>query len=147
MAYITNTDIEERLGTARYIQLTDDTGSGAADVDKIDEARLAAEGEVNSYLARRYAVPIDVAEHSGVADVLKSFVLDLVEYRLYSRRPPIPDDLRSRRDHAVGWLQRVAAGLVILPSIQPIAENPATGLVGEGYSSTRIFSRDELRCL
>jgi len=31
MSYATNADIEERLGTATYIELTDDTGLGQAD--------------------------------------------------------------------------------------------------------------------
>ena len=38
MAYVTNSDIEERLGTAAYVQLTDDAGTGSADTDKVDEA-------------------------------------------------------------------------------------------------------------
>ena len=48
MSYITNSDIELRLGTSRYIQLTDDTGSGSADTNIVDEARQGAEGEVDS---------------------------------------------------------------------------------------------------
>ncbi len=144
MAYVTNNDIEERLGTAAYIQLTDDTGSGSADIDKVDEARLGAEGEVNSYLGRRYAVPIDLAAHAEVADVLKSFVLDLVEYRLHSRRPPVPGAVSSKRNQAIAWLDRVAKADVILPSVEPIAENPAKGLAAETSSNERVFTRDEL---
>ena len=30
MSYITNDDMELRLGTARYVQLTDDAGTGSA---------------------------------------------------------------------------------------------------------------------
>lgn len=144
MAYVTNNDIEERLGTAAYIQLTDDTGSGNADIDKVDEARLGAEGEVNSYLGRRYAVPIDLTLHAEVADVLKSFVLDLVEYRLHSRRPPVPSAVSSKRNQAIAWLDRVARAEVVLPSVAPLAENPATGLAAETSSNERIFTRDEL---
>ena len=144
MAYVTNNDIEERLGTAAYIQLTDDTGSGSADTDKMDEARLGAEGEVNSYLGRRYAVPIDLTAHAEVADVLKSFVLDLVEYRLHSRRPPVPSAVSGKRNQAIAWLDRVAGAEVVLPSVDPLAENPATGLAAETSSDERIFTRDEL---
>ena len=45
MSYITNVDIEERLGTALYTQLTDDTGTGSADTDVVDSSRDEAEGE------------------------------------------------------------------------------------------------------
>ncbi|MCH8853744.1 MAG: DUF1320 domain-containing protein [Planctomycetes bacterium] len=144
MAYVTNNDIEERLGTAAYIQLTDDTGSGSADIDKVDEARLGAEGEVNSYLGRRYAVPIDLTAHAEVADVLKSFVLDLVEYRLHSRRPPVPSAVSSKRNQAIAWLDRVARADVVLPSVDPILENSATGISAETSSNERFFTRDDL---
>jgi len=64
------------------VQLTDDDGNGLADSGVVDEARLAAEGEVNSHLARRYQVPINLSEHSELAALLASITLDLVEYRL-----------------------------------------------------------------
>ncbi len=147
MAYVTNSDIEERLGTAAYVQLTDDDGTGSADTDKVDEARLGAEGEANGYLARRYAVPIDLVAHAEVADVLKSFVLDLVEYRLHSRRPPISDDIAAKRNQAIAWLEKVARADVVLPSVAPLSENPATGITGEQSSATRVFTRDELENL
>ena len=70
MAYISNADIQERLGSQTYVQLTDDDGDAVADVGVVDEARLGAEGEVNSYLARRYRVPIDLAVNPELADLL-----------------------------------------------------------------------------
>ena len=144
MAYVTNNDIEERLGTAAYVQLTDDASTGSADTDKINEARLGAEGEVNSYLGRRYQVPIDLARHAEVADVLKSFVLDLVEYRLHARRPPVPGAVSNKRNQAIAWLDRVARADVVLPSVDPILENSATGISAETSSNERFFTRDDL---
>ena len=67
----------------------------------VDEARLAAEGEVNSYLARRYRAPIDLTTHADLADLLASVTLDLVEYRLRVRRPPVGDDARRRYTEAL----------------------------------------------
>ena len=61
MAYISNEEIETRLGSSVYVQLTDDAGTGSADEAVVDEARAGAEGEVDAYLARRFAVPIDLA--------------------------------------------------------------------------------------
>ncbi len=144
MAYVTNNDIEERLGTAAYVQLTDDAGTGSADTDKVDEARLGAEGEVNSYLGRRYQVPIDLTRHAEVADVLKSFVLDLVEYRLHARRPPVPGAVSNKRNQAIAWLDRVARADVVLPSVDPILENSATGISAVTSSNERFFTRDDL---
>ncbi len=144
MSYATNADVEERLGSAAYVQLTDDTGSGSADEDKVTEARLAAEGEVNSYLGRRYAVPVNVTGDEELAGVLKSVALDLVEYRLHARRPPVPEETRRKRDSAVRWLLRAASGEVVLPAGSELPTNPAGGITGEVTGSARVMSREEL---
>jgi len=144
MGYITNADIEERLGTAAYIQLADDDGNGIADVGVVDEARLGAEGEVNSYLGRRYSVPVSLTTHPDLADVLASFTLDLAEYRLRLRRPPVPDDARRRRDQAIEWLTRVAEGRIELPSAVGIAASTARGTIAAVTGEKRVLTRDEL---
>ena len=147
MSYTTNADIEERLGSTAYVQLTDDTGSGSADEDKVTEARLAGEGEVNSYLGRRYGVPVDVTGNEELAGVLKSVTLDLAEYRLHARRPPVPEAIRRKRESAVQWLQRVASGAAVLPASSELATNPAGGITGEVTGATRIMSREKLENL
>ena len=70
MGYITDSDIQTRVGPAAYVQLTDDTGGGVANETVVDEARAGAEGEVNAYLARRYAVPLQVAAPGRLVEVL-----------------------------------------------------------------------------
>ena len=144
MAYITNADIEERVGSDAYVQLTDDDGDGEADVGVVDEARLAAEGEINSYLARRYQVPIDVTTHTDLADILASFTLDLAEYRLRARRPPVPKDIQDKRAQAVEWLSRMAGGTLELPSAAPVARNTTCGTLGATIGEDRLLSREEL---
>ena len=144
MGYITNSDIEERLGTAAYVQLADDDGNGVADVGVVDEARLGAEGEVNSYLGRRYSVPVSLTTHPDLADVLASFTLDLAEYRLRLRRPPVPDDARRRRDQAIEWLTRVAEGRIELPSAVGVAASSARGTIAAVSGEKRVLTRDEL---
>jgi phage gp36-like protein len=144
MSYLANSDIEKRLGTAAYVQLTDDEGTGSANEDRVDEARLGAEGEANSYLARRYAVPVDLSGHPELAAVLESFVLDLAEYRLHGRRPPVSQDVLRRRQEAVQWLWRVAEGQVYLPAAAAPAAGTSSGTVAEVSGAERVFDRDEL---
>src|SRR3972149_4325981 len=112
MSYITNADIEERVGGVAYVQLADDDGNGVADVGVVDEARGGSEGEVNSYLGRRYAVPINLTTHPDLAEGLASFILDRAEYRLRLGRPPVPEDARRRHAQAIEWLARVADGRI-----------------------------------
>lgn len=144
MAYVTNTDIEERLGTAAYVGLTDDAGTGSADLDKIDEARDGAEGEVNSYLGRQYAVPVDLSGYPELAAVLKSFVLDLVEHRLHARRPPVPAEVTLKRQEALAWLRQVAEASVVLPAARVVTESTIRGTAGSATGQRRVFTRDEL---
>ena len=144
MAYITNTDIEERVGSVALVQLADDDGNGVADVGVVDEARLGAEGEVNSYLGRRYSTPIDLTIHPDLADVLATFTLDLAEYRLRLRRPPVSEDARRRRDQAIEWLTRVADGRIELPSAVGVAASIARGAIAATTGEKRLLTRDEL---
>jgi phage gp36-like protein len=144
MAYITNADIEERVGPAALIQLADDDGNGVADAGVVDEARLGAEGEVNSYLARRYQTPIDLAVHASLSDVLASVTLDLAEYRLRMRRPPVSEDARRRRDQAIDWLSQVADGRVDLPSLTAVAATAVRGTVAHSSGEERLLTREEL---
>lgn len=144
MAYITNADIEERLGSDTYVQLTDDDGDSQADVGVVDGARLAAEGEVNSYLARRHQVPIDLTAHPDLADVLASITLDLVECRLRARRPPVAKDALELRTHAIEWLTGVADGRIGLPSATAVASNTTRGTLGVTTGEERLLSREEM---
>lgn len=141
MAYITNADIQTRLGNATYVQLSDDNGDGSAETAVVDEARIAAEGEVDSYLAVRHAVPVDGTVHPELAGLLKAAALDLAEYRLRLRRPPLSEDARRRHDQTVEWLRRIADGTVALPSlVAPAGRGPMAQATG----ADRVLSRAEL---
>ena len=142
MAYITNAMIEERLGTAVYVQLTDDDGNGVANTGVVDEARLAAEGEVNSYLAARFAVPLNLAAYPDLSGVIVSITLDLAEYRLRARRPPISGTAVKRRAHAMEWLARAATGSIELPAAVPPSTIRAGGAAVAG--NERVLSREEM---
>jgi len=144
MAYITNTDIQERVGAAAYLQLADDNLDGVADAVVVDEARLGAEGEVNGYLARRYQVPIDVTARPELAGVLASITLDLAELRLRARRPPVPQPMLDAGRQAIDWLQRVADGRIDLPAAAELPANPSHGLTAKTRGAKRVLSRDEL---
>lgn len=144
MSYITNSDIETRVGHAAYVQLADDDGDGSADPAVVDELRLAAESEVNSYLARRFRVPIDLATHTDLADLLKSITLDLAEYRLRCRRPPVPKDAGDKFAHAIQWLRGVADARIELPSALQVASGTARGTLGLATGENRLLTRDEL---
>lgn len=139
MGYITNAEIERRLGSPAYVQLTDDADTGVADAAVVDEARLAAEGEVNSYLARRVSVPVDLSRYAASVDAIRSAAMDLAAYRLHLRRPPVPADIVRRRREAVAWLEGVANGSVMLESVTDSATTD--GMIS---GPPRVMTRDSL---
>jgi len=143
MAYITHADIEARLGPAAYVQLTDDEGTGSANPTRVEEARTGAEAEIDTYLARRHAVPIDVSGAAAVGGLLKRLALDLVEFRLHCRRPPAPADILRKRDQAVDLLRRLSQGEVLLPSVQEMPGNPGQGMGGRVLGHARLLTEAE----
>jgi len=142
MSYITDQNIQDRVGLTTLIQLADDDGDGQADTAILDEIRGAADGEVNAYLARRYQVPIDLTIHTGLAGLLTSITLDLAEHRLRSRRPPVASDISERLRHALTWLSRVADGTLELPS-PGVALTSNRGPQAATRGDSRTLSRDE----
>jgi phage gp36-like protein len=144
MGYVSDEDIRLRLGERAFVQLTDDAATGSADLDVVAEARLGAEGEVDSYLARRYRVPIDTVQHAEVTALLKTVTLNVIEYRLHARRPPVPPDIETRYRAALNWLAQVGAGEVLLPSAAELPGNPANGPVAVKGGNKAALSRDEL---
>ena len=147
MAYLTNADIEQRLGHLVYVQLTDDAGTGAANEALVSEARLGSEGEVDSYVGRRCVVRVDLGAHPELAGVLKSVTLDLAEYRLHARRAIAPAEVKAKRDAALRWLERIAAGEVVLPAASTPEPNPAAAFMGQAVGTDRTLTRDEMEDL
>lgn len=142
--YITSEDLEKRVGAKAFVQLADDDGDGTADPDVISEIRLGALGEVNSYLGVRYETPIDTDVHTKLVGLLKSISLDMAEFRLRLRRPPVPEEVTARRNVTLKWLRDVAASRVSLPSITQLATNRTHGPIAKVLGVPRVLSRDSL---
>ena len=147
MSYATNADVQQRMSNAVYIQLTDDAGTGIADEAKVTEARMAAECEVNSYLGRRYQVPVDVDVFTELQPLLRSVTLDLAEYRLHARRPAVPADVAAKRAAAVDWLGKIANGTALLPAVSELPSRASEGIVAEVSGTPRMWSSDEASSL
>jgi phage gp36-like protein len=137
MHYVTLDDLDTRLGHDALVQLTDDAHTGEVNLAVVEETVDGAEGEVHSHLARRYPVPLDGTACTEAVGLLRTIVLDLVEYRLHARRPPVPAEVSAKRARATAWLQDVAAGRVILPIAR---EGFRAAIAGD----TRVLSREEM---
>jgi len=147
MAYAINQDVIDRLGTALAAQLTTPASSTVPDQNQITIAREGAEGLINSYLARRYATPVDITLDAGAAALLKAATIDVAEFRLRERRPPVPDDVTQRFDRTVEWLREIAEGKANMPSAVELPGPTSEGPVGQAQGDPRVFTRDQLKGL
>ena len=109
----------------------------------IDEAIADADGEIDGYLAKRYAVPI-----SPAPKIINKCSKDIAVYNLFSRigidESTDQKTYLNRYNQAIKFLTLVAEGKV---SLGAETDDPttaaATGLSVK--SNPRIFSRDKMR--
>lgn len=106
MPYATTADLIATLGAKRYAELTDPTYWNADNptFDRGADALERASAEIDSYLSRRYALPL-----GQVPAVLKVLACDIAFCRLWETPP---DDVTARYDKAVKWLEGVADGVI-----------------------------------
>lgn len=147
MTYVTLQQLKDRLGTPAYARLTDrvagETPSDAVGQQIVDEAQAQAD----SYLATRYATPIDLSARPEVAHVLEARVLDLAEYRAWQSSPfvgDVPDRVRLVYESAVRWFESVAEGRTLLPAAAPPASITARTGAPQYSSADRVFTAEEL---
>jgi phage gp36-like protein len=111
VAYCTLEDMEKALPSQAVTQLTDDEGDGTRVQERVDEAIAKADGEIDTYLGGRYAVPL-----SSVPEIVRSCSVDISVYHLYKRKveevPPTRDDAYR---NALRVLREIRDGKMKLP--------------------------------
>lgn len=96
-----------RFGEEELIQLTDRDGAGAIDDTALDTALADADGEIDGYLAVRYALPL-----ATVPPVISRLASDLARYFLYDDHAT--EQVRMRYEDARRLLEAISAGRVQL---------------------------------
>lgn len=150
MAYITKELLSERLGVTLYARLTDRVQGTTANDTVGQQLVEAAEAEVNSYLARRYATPVDLDTRPELSAVLRARVLDVAEYLAWKGSPFVsdpPQRVQALYAGALRWLEQVTAGQVALPAAAPPAGSTAQPAAPQYAASPRRFTAAELEGL
>ena len=144
--YIGKPDFLDVYGEDELVQLTDRAGVGAVDEAVLAAAIAAAEGDFESYAARRHQVPVDLSASPGVAETVQAKILDLAVYYLYARgrRGRVPEDVRRSYEDALKWLRDLARGDVTLGATPGPAESGPDDEARTGGDDRR-FTRDTLR--
>jgi phage gp36-like protein len=127
-------DIRKALPEETLLQLVDDTGSGAIDIEKVEEAISSADAEIDGLIGSRYKTPLD-----PVPALIRKYSVDIAIYNLYSRVvETIPETRTDRYKTAVRGLERIQEGKAKLDQF----ENEAPPEPAGGGSRFRVSSRD-----
>jgi phage gp36-like protein len=138
MAYSTQEDVAKQVPPAELAELTTEAGS-EPDAEVVAEAIAQADAEIDSYLAKRYTLPL-----AAVPARVKALSVDLAAYHLYSRRSAMPEVRRDKYKDAILFLKDVAAGRAEIIGLDGAEEPGAAQEVVEIASAARVFSRDKL---
>lgn len=135
MAYCTLDDLKMLISETELAQLTSEAGNVPDPV--VTAAAIAqAGGEIDSYLAERYRLPL-----SQVPPQVKALAVDMALYHLYTRRGVVPRARRQKYEAAVAFLKEVAAGQTVVAGVE--GELPqASRQTPEMSGADRLFSRD-----
>ncbi len=150
MVYLDTSKLSARLGATMYARLTDRVSGATAD-DTVGEQIIdEAEAEAHSYLAKRYATPVDLSAHSELAKVLEARMLDLAEYVAWKGSPFVsapPPRVAALYATALQWFAAVASGELALPAAVPPASQTAEDGGPRSASTARGFTADQLEGL
>src|SRR5512133_509293 len=115
MAYAVRADLVARLGGEEVaLRVTDPVSKNATNESLLTGALAGAHAKVDSYLYKRYAVPVATTNTEAIA-LLRSITLDIAELEVWGV-VGINDRVRQRYDDALLWLRDVASGKAGLPS-------------------------------
>jgi len=137
--YCTLEDLKSRIPEDVLAELTDDTGAGAVNAERIDAAIKDATDEVNGYCQARYPVPF-----SPAPGYVKKLTMDIALYNLFSARGYDEDStdksIIDRYRAAVRSLENIAKGVITLGEPAPPPASDGTDI----EHPPRVFSRDKL---
>lgn len=135
MAYATVQDMIGRFGETEMLRLSSVDGElpDTVNAAPVEQAIADADGIINSYLRKLYAVPLVV-----VPQVITRASCILARYDLSvggDREPA--DQVKNDRRDTVAWLTQIAAGTVTLEGVAPVQP----GSAGRSQDRERMFGR------
>jgi phage gp36-like protein len=89
LAYFTQADLENAVGSVLVYRLLDDDGDGSIAAGVVTDIQTRADAIVNGYLSRVYTVSAITA---SVPSIVKSLAVDVAVELMYRRRPESIDE-------------------------------------------------------
>ena len=145
--YISQTDLQNKLGVTKLTELADPEGTGSPVTSIIDDAIAGAEGRMESYLRTRYTLPVPATP------LVQQLCVDLACFALYQNASAVKDGVYDVRkdayDEAIKTLTAISKGTAALdvPAVQETATSPVAANPPVGASTVKrpLFTDEKLR--
>jgi len=137
--YASIDDLEVRLEPSTLIALADDDNNGVADTDVINAAIIDADSLIDSYLLKRYTLPLD-----STPAVIKSISCVLAINNLFARRKETvsPEHVERYRS-AMGVLEKISLGEIDIGDAPDVFEHSLPQTTSD--EDDRIFDTENLK--
>jgi phage gp36-like protein len=143
MTYCSISDIQNDIPAVELAALTDDTDGDTVNEAIVNSAIVYADTIIDGYLRSRYSLPLE-----EVPTLLKTFSVDLVKHRLYSRRmTEMPDSVKDSYKNTIKMLESIQAGKLTLGIIADSTDDQLTKtnkFITNKTTSDKVFSVDVL---
>lgn len=138
MPYATLDSLNKQFGQREVVALTDRDLDGIPDQDVLDDALAAADSLIDSYIGRRYQVPL-----VDVPKLIVTLAGAIVRYNLSGAGVTETDPARNRYKDAVRLLESLRDGEVSLGP-DPAGDPPAQAAAIRVTGGNRKFVADTL---
>lgn len=150
MPYASQADIVELYG-ANALVVADRNGDGVPDAEAVVCALDLSSGEMDTYIGRRYSLPLPALTASSAAH-LTQLCVDIAVYRLALSQDVATTEHRLRYEDALAVLSKIADGRAALSlAPPPPGEQEAPEITGPSPivagGPPRLFSREQMRDL
>lgn len=137
--YATQADIP--IDGRSLINLTDDAGTGAVNVDVLNAAIGRADRTIDAYLRGQYIVPFD-----PVPPEVRSLSADLTWYLLEQRRTMVTEASRQAHQDALRMLKDLQSGRAVLSTAGQTSsiEQPPGRIVTNKTANHALFPKSVL---
>lgn len=134
--YATVEFMTKRFGQREVIALSDREQTGEVDSTVLADALDEASAEIDTYLAGRYALPLDPQPK-----MLAGICCDIARYRMCGGETVMTEEIDKRYKAAIAFLKLVASGDVTLGSTTTGSVTQPDNSV-QFVTGTRVFSRE-----
>lgn len=128
---------------ADLLELLDDDGDGTVDAAVFALVVADVESLFESYVSRRYSVPLDVTDSRILASA-KMYCARLMEYFCHARRRVVTPEIKARYDQTIAELKDIRDGRLGLCDTVPV-EATCTTAYYTGTDNDRDFTASSMR--